>query len=417
MRLTALYSGKDSLMAHGTALTTIADNLANSNTTGFKESRTEFGDIIADSIGSLYGSELDPGNGVAASEVRVLHKAQGTLEGTDRDLDFAMQGSGYFVLGNGEQRYYTRAGNFNLDSEGSIRAASGEQVMGFTTASPTTLVPLTIDGAGLTATPTLTGTISGNLDADAPIVPVPAAAPATFTALNAATSFSTPVRVIDSLGAEHDVSLNFFHTAAGAWTVQAYVDGADVGGVAGTPRQVGTGTIAFDQNGLQAVGTPNVLAITPAWGNGAAAGAVNLDISKFQGLATNSGVTAINMDGNRAGALSSFRAEKDGRFFAVLDNGDELQLGSIGIATFVNEDGLNRVGDNRFEETAESGEASIGAGGIEGRGQLIGSSLENSTVDTASQFIDMIRYQRGYQAGSQVITTMSELLNSTIQII
>lgn len=415
MRLTPLFSSVESLKTHGTAISTIADNLANSNTAGFKENRTEFGDLFADSVGNLYGSELNPGNGVLATNIRTLHNEQGTIEATGRDLDFSINGDGYFITSNGTDSFYTRAGNFSVDSTGAIVDATGDSLMGFTEASPTTLVGLTTAGVTGSAAASTTGSIIGNLNADSLITAVPAGA-ATFDDVNAAASFVTPIEVIDSLGSRHDVALTFFKTGTLQWTAAAYVDGAEVGGAAGTPVQVGSANLTFGPDGRLPEGAAAALNIQAAWGNGASASALAVDMSGLTQFSGSSALSGVTIDGNGLGAVTGFDLQADGGLFAVLDNGQNVQIGTVALASFRNEDGLDRVGDNRFQTTDLEGDITVGTPGAEGRGAVANGSLETSTVDAAAQFVDLIRFQRAYQAGSQVISTVSELLTTTIQI-
>ena len=414
MRLTSLFSSRESLISEGTAIATVADNLANQNTPGFKQNRTEFSDLLADSVGSLYGSEINPGNGVKPGDQRTIHQQQGTIEATGRDLDFAISGRGHFIIGSAAEPFYTRAGNFELSPDGEIVTISGENLLGFTEASPTTLVPLTTAGVVGTAAASTTGSLEGNLDASTALTQLPAGA-ATFREINAASSFTTPISLVDSLGTRHEISLSFFHTGPGQWTAAAYVDAGEVGGTPGTPAQIGTTTMTFDGNGAQAA-AETLLNLTPAWSNGAAASNVAVNIGPLTQFSGGSALSAISVDGNGLGSLTGFDLQPDGGIFAVLDNGESVQIGTVATAIFQNTDGLDRVGNNMFQTNGEEGETMIGPPTEEGRGSVSNGGLESSTVDAAGQFVDLIRYQRAYQAGSQVISTVSELLNVTINI-
>lgn len=412
-----LFAGRESLITHGLALSTVGDNVANANTIGFKNSRVEFGDVLAESVGSLYGAPLSTGNGVRGLDISTSHRLQGSIEPTSRELDAAIQGNGYFVLNNGVDTSYTRAGNFSIDADGFLVSRSGENVMGFTAESPDTLVPISTIGAEANATASTTMSIAGNLAADTPNDDVPPANPATFQEVNDAATFRTSVEVIDSLGTSQSVALYFFHTGPqnGSWTVQAYVNGDQLGGAAGTPSLVGTTNLTFDGFGLQADGA-QPMTINAAWGNGSQASNIAVDLGNMTQLAGSSSVSNVVIDGNPSGEVIGIGYQDDGTIVVRLSNGEEFPLATLGIAMFNSADGLDRVGDNQFRETEESGEALLGVAGAEGRGTISGSSLESSNVDPANEFISMIRFQRGYQAGSQVITTISELMNTTIQI-
>ncbi|MCB0324814.1 MAG: flagellar hook protein FlgE [Bdellovibrionales bacterium] len=416
--LTGIFAGRESLITHGAALSNIADNIANTSTTGYKNSRLEFGDIIADSIGSLYGAPLSSGNGVLADDQTTFHSIQGALDFTGRELDVAIQGRGYFILSDGASQKYTRAGNFVTDLEGNLQATSGEAVLGFTDESPDAPVPLSLATAGGDAAATTAVTLTGNLAADAP-ESIPGVFD-NFTALNDATSFRNSLKIIDSLGAEQDVSLHFFKSGVGQYTVRAYVDSGVVGAAGaepGTPTQVGEVVLNFDGNGQMTNPDAANLQVAANWNNGAAASAITVDLSGFVGFAGTSSVSSLNSDGVKAGDVDSIRFEQDGTVLAVLSNGEETPIGRIAIATFSSPNGLERIGSNNYVETPESGAPEIGLPAVEGRGTINGGALESSIVDPANEFVSMIRFQRGYQASSSVIQTLDRVLDQTIQIL
>lgn len=415
MRLfSGLHIGAESLYSHSTALNAVADNLANSNTPGYKSERPEFSDLLADSIGSLYSSPVSTGNGAKVEDTSIIY-SQGAIDFTGRELDIAINGNGFFVVNNGENDFYTRSGNFTTDPDGNLITLQGDSVMGFTALSPDTLVPINVQDVTSTAAPTTTTALTGNLDTRVP-PGVAAANPQTFIELAETSDFNTAIRVIDSLGQAHDVALHFFHTANNTWDVQAYVDGAEVGGVAGTPSALGTATLTFDANGAQDAANPTLLNVTPAWGNGAAAGAIGIDLSGFTGFASSSSVNSVSSDGTIPGSVIGVEIDEQGIVRAKLDNGEVVDVGTLALATFNSKDGLERVGETKFMASDASGEAILGAPGSSGLGALRGGALESSNVDASREFIDMIKYQRGYQAGSQIISTVNEILNTTIQL-
>ncbi len=415
MRLiSGLSVGRESLMSNGSAITAVADNLANSNTPGHKAQRPEFQDIFAENVGTLYGSPLNSGSGTKVQNLTTI-QSQGPIQPTGRELDVGIQGGGYFVVQNGTDVFYTRAGNFQTNSEGQLVTQDGAQVMGFTSASPTTAVALAVNQVGQTATPTTAVSISGNIDATKPTGTGIPANP-TYKDLNESSAFRTSVQTFDSLGQGHDVTLHFFKTGQLSWDVQAYVDSKDTTGTAGTPVAVGAkSTITFDGNGLQTE-AGKTITIQPAWGGGAAAGNITVDLSGVSGFASNSYIGSVTANGNSAGAVVGTTIDSAGKVYAVLDNTERVEVGTLSLAIFQNTQGLERVGDNKYRTTSDSGDATLGAATVNGRGSITPGALEISNVDTASQFIDVIRYQRGYQAGSQIIKTISDLLNSTIQI-
>ncbi|MCC6220075.1 MAG: flagellar hook protein FlgE [Deltaproteobacteria bacterium] len=415
MRLfTGLIIGRESLMTHGSALSTVADNLSNANTPGFKAQRSEFSDLFASSIGAMFSDPLTSGSGVSVDDISTLY-TQGSIEQTDRELDMAISGRGFFVVNDGANDYYTRAGNFQVDADGNLITIQGDSVMGFTEASPDTAVALNLVDLNSSAAPSTAISLSGNLDAESAMVTA-AADPATFIELNAASTFNSSVEVVDSLGVRHDVALHFFHTEALGWEVQAYVDGEATGGVAGTPALLGTSTITFEPNGVQAEGAGASISLSPSWANQSEATTVAIDLSGFTQYGFPSSLNSVVNDGVVAGSLVGVNVDAEGVISGIFDNGENEVVGTLALAMFNSEDGLVRVGDNKFGVSETSGIAEVAAARTDGRGSVAGQSLEQANVDTANEFIDMIRYQRGYQAGSKIISTIDTLLDRTLQI-
>jgi len=419
---TGLYAGRESLITNGAALATTSDNIANSNTVGFKESRIEFANLLAEGQGGLYNPDTAAGNGPMIAGSKVAHSSQGAIDPTARQLDFAIQGQGYFILNDASSSaYYTRAGNFSSDADGNIISNNGENLMGFTEASPDTLVALNTSDISGQASATSTISITGNLNASDEIQGDPDTAPATFAALSAASDFSTSVEVVDSLGEKRDVIVHFFHTGIDAggqtWVAQAYVDAAEVGGVEGTPQFLNQVQMAMTTDGVQAEGAETLLEVTPAWGNGAAAGAFSFDLSNFSAFSTQSSVSAVSVDGTVPGNVTGFSLGADGTVGATLDSGETAVIGTLALAKFVNPDGLEKVGSNRFAQGADTGELTVAAAGSDGLGETRNGALESSSVDLSKEFVNVVRYQRGYQAGSKVITTMDEIINQTLNLV
>ncbi len=414
---TGIHIGKEAMSTHAFALNTVSNNLANMNTPGYKTDRPEFETLLADSMGSLLEDPTGSGNGVRPTDASMI-LTQGTIDATGRDLDLAVDGNGYFIVRNANGGkpidLFTRAGNFETDPEGNIVTKSGEQVLGYTTASPTTPVPINIRNVTTSATPSANVAITGNLNSGAALGTVPAGG-ATFTQISAAAEFRNSISLTDSLGAAHNVSLFFYHTGPTAWTAQAYVDGAETGGTAGTPVLVGTSTITTDNTGAQAAGaTP--MTINAAWNNGAAAQTTTLDTSGMTGFSSPSNVGSVTNDGVPNGAVSSISVGTDGSILASLTNGQTVTIAQLALAGFNNPGGLTKLTNNNFGAGSATGEQITGKPETSGFGRIRGASLELSNVDPATQFIDLIQYQRGYQAGSQVVSTFNEIIRTTLQL-
>ena len=227
------------------------DNISNASTPGFKTTRAEFQSLIAGD--GVLGRQFGSGSSVAA--VSTLFE-QGTLEFTGRPLDLGVSGEGYFILARDQSRYYTRAGNFKVDSAGFVVDQAGLAVLGFPVNGNGALEPLNINAVEQDAIETTEVVVSGNVDASATLVDVATipdpglAVPptVTYTDLNQMAEYSTVVDVFDSLGTRHPVTFFFYHTDVNEYTVRGYVNNEDVDGVAsltGYPRFIGESTISF----------------------------------------------------------------------------------------------------------------------------------------------------------------------------
>jgi flagellar hook protein FlgE len=401
------------LDASSTALSVIADNLANENTVGFKSQDTQFQDLFYQQFGtSGSGNPIQQGIGVGVAAT-TSDLTQGSIQPTGVPTDAAIQGSGYFVVDKGGTTEYTRAGNFTLSDTGALLTQDGSAVMGYpavngVVASAGALSPLQIT-SGTTNPPKASANVQTDVNLDA------------GTAVNG--TFSTPVTVYDSLGATHVLTFNFTKTAANTWSYAVTIPAADVG-TTGAPVSLNTGTLSFNGSGQLTAPTGNVAGITAT---GLADGAANLTFnwnlfdSNGNGLLTQtsgaSATTSTQQDGFAPGGLQSYTIEADGTIFGTFSNGETGALGQIAVASFTNEQGLVRDGSNLYITSPSSGEAAVGVAGTNGRGTIAGGSLESSNVDIATQFAALIVAERGYQANAKAVTTFDEVSQTAIGLI
>ena len=427
-----LFAGRAGIQSHGTAIAVLADNIANQNTVGFKQSRPDFADLLA---GTLNGSSANAtGSGSQVLSITPI-LTQGTFESTGRGLDVGIDGNGFFVVENESgsgQRYYTRAGNFHTDTSGNLLDQNGYQVMGFKANGSGGLEALNVNEFSDSSVATGTLTVSGNLGASTNTVtggvagipdmnPAAPATPPTFAELNAAAQFSNFTNVYDSLGATHTLTTFFYHTDSNEWYARTVVDGGDVtGGTKGMPVQVGADVeLTFNTDGSRsntpATGTPDVT-LTPAWKNGSATGAIKLTYEPFTQTSSSSGITSVAQDGSGAGNVVGFKIESDGSLYAQLDNGQTATIGQIALAVFPGAEGLARVGNSLFSQTAKSGEPVVGTPNSGAFGKLQAGSLELSTADLAADFVKLISLQRGFQGSSRIITQINDLLQEVIRL-
>lgn len=419
MRLeSAMYASREGLSTHGTAISVIGDNVSNTNTVAYKASRVEFSDIFAEGGNGRSTVAGDPtGSGSKVSAVRQVHEP-GTIEPTGRGLDVAIDGRGYFQLGEADDISYSRAGNFVINAAGDLVNQSGLPLLGLV-GDATTLSAININNIDVAATPTSAVNIGGNINAGTAIVDAPAN-PQSFTELGQAATSIYNMTVYDSLGQPQNLTVAMTHTGANAWNIQAYMDGAVVGGEEGVPTSVADPiTMTFQNDGTlsEADQANAVLTATPAYSNGAAAGNFTIDLSNFTQFSSLFQVSSTNQDGTAAGSVQDFEFGSNGELFAVLDTQERARVATVQLATFTSEDGLAREGNNLFGATADSGAVTSTTAGTGGVGSLVGGALERSTVDISNEFVNMTVYQRGYQANSQAFSVATQLIQQTIGLI
>lgn len=411
--LQAMLSGVASIKAQQTRMNVIGNNLANVNTTAYKGTRVSFTDMMAqtvrgatrptDSRGGL--NPIQYGLGVLTSGTDA-NMEQGSLNATNRQTDFAVQGNGFFAVSNGERIAYTRDGTFDLDATGFlVHRSTGERLLGWS-ANP---VDGTIDtnapvgeasalqipiGQRTAVQQTTEVTWAGNLDSRE------------FTAAGTA-STSSLVRVYDPLGGSHDVTVTLTEGAApNTWNWS----------VAGTTlTATGSGTLTFDPtDGTIISGGTGSATFTPPPASGVPAFDVEMDFSAFSQLATDMQIQAANQNGYGPGSLQNYSVGADGVITGIYTNGLTRSLGQIAMAIFSNPGGLERQGSNLYRNTDNSGVPVIGAPRSGGRGQVNAGFLEQSNVDIGTEFTDLIVTQRGFQANTRVVTTVDEMLQDLI---
>lgn len=399
------------LSASSLALSSIANNLANLNTVGYKDSGVEFKDLFYQNLGtSGSGDPIQFGAGVAVG-AQSTQFTPGSVSTTGVQTDVAIQGDGFFVVqgANGADSY-TRAGNFSLDKNGYLVTTNGQTVLGYTAASGVINPAAGLSGVQLgnnnISPPTATTTVEThtNLNANAQV----------------GDTFSSPITVYDTLGGSHVLTFTYTNTGTSAWTYKITIPAADVGAT-GAPVSVSNGTLAFDTSGQLTTPSANVTGIPIT---GFADGAANLSFTwkLFDGgstltqLAAQSNTSATTQDGNSSGTLLNFSIGSDGLITGAFSNGRTSLLGQVAVASFANPQGLSRVGGNDFTSTLASGQAAIGTPGTSGRGTLAGGALELSNVDIAQEFSKLIVAQRSFEANARTVTTFDQITQDTIDL-
>ncbi len=411
------------LNAASETISVSGNNIANANTVGFKSSSVSFADVFTNSSGIRLngaGTALQFGKGVRLAATPTDF-SQGNLNLTSTATNAAIEGNGFFILADSSGAFsYSRAGDFSLDRAGNIVNPSGHFVQGY--AAVNGVIPA---GASLT---TLTVPIG---ETESPVI----SSEATFRMnLNSkdpvATEFHAPVNVYDSKGAAHKLELVFTKQADGSFQLRATVNGnAATTSVNGGAASAAPVPVTFDSNGLLTAPTSLAVVPNPALLNGATLPSVTINLRQpappigsgepnLTNYASPSSVASTSQNGFAAGELIGLAQSPDqnGGLYAVFSNGQRRLLGQMGLAIFNSQAGLRRLGNNLYNETIASGEPSMGVPGSGGRGTIVGASLEQSNVDIATEFTNLIVAQRGFQANSRVITTISQTLQDLLQI-
>ncbi|HPT90701.1 MAG TPA: flagellar hook protein FlgE [Acetivibrio sp.] len=439
----SMFSGVSGLRAHQTRMDVIGNNIANVNTVGFKSGRVTFQEVFSqtlqgagapDSATGCGGTNpMQVGQGIDVGTIDTI-TTRGSLQRTDNPTDLAIEGEGFFIVKGGSSSTYmfTRAGNFGIDRLGNLVTGSGMNVYGwqtytrledgtfkFDTESPIEPINLFSDAVNknkrmLAARATTSAVLAGNLDASTPI----------YTAGSGASStsdfqFSVPLTVYDSLGNKYKLSVNFRKTGAAGGSGGTTTWEWQVAAASGLSLTTASGSIEFNTKGQVVSGpalTPSIV-ITPPAGVGTEDIKVTLDFSNLTMYAADSSVKPTNVDGYPPGELTTFNIGSDGMIYGVYSNGLQQPLGLIALAGFDNPAGLQKVGENMYIATSNSGEFTRGVkAGTEGTGMLNPGTLEMSNVDLSKEFTDMIVTQRGFQANSRIITTSDEMLQELVNL-
>ncbi|MCT8139827.1 flagellar basal-body rod protein FlgF [Anaerobacillus sp. CMMVII] len=426
--LRSMYSGISGMRNFQTKLDVIGNNISNVNTSGFKKGRVTFKDLVSQQLSGASNptnnrggtNPIQIGLGVTMATVDTVH-TQGSLQTTGRALDLGVSGDGFFIVNDGNLSYYTRAGNFYLDRQGTLVTANGLKVQGYQAnangngINPNEYGELKIQaGNVIPPKPTTEVSYKGNLNATLPIGATPPE------------RVHIQHKVIDSLGRLHDLRVQFERAADGVWNY--LVQRFDSSVTPPSSPWVGlnsavNGTLNFDTNGaLITAGFPDppeILALSPAeLGNNVEPIMIPLSIDMFKGLTQFEGTSTADVDeinGNFEGFLESFNISQTGEINGVYTNGDVRILGQIAMATFNNTGGLTKSGDNLYQASNNSGIPNIGFAG-QGRGVIAGSTLEMSNVDLSEEFTEMIVAQRGFQANTRIITTSDEILQELVNL-
>ena len=436
----AMNSAISGLTAQSNAFGDISDNVANSQTVGFKRVDTAFVGFLTTST----ATRNDPGAVVARPDY--VNDVQGTITQTDSPLNVAIAGQGFFAVSQqtgvlagqptfNPQQFYSRAGDFTLNSQGYMVNSAGQYLNGWT-ADPVTgainqnaLVPIQIAQTALNPVATSNVDLAANLPA------TPAAGTAT-----AASPISSDITVYDSLGTAHSVTLGWSQNAANDWTVTVTAPDDTISKAAATPvgtadvqfgpiingnpvpagtiSQIGTTTGNITTTGYSA-GTAATMSMVMDFGSGPQT--VNLNVGTYGGATgvTQYAGTAYNLeglsqDGVPPGNYSGVTTQANGTIVVNYNNGQARTIGQVPLVTFNAPDSLQRQDGQSFTATTASGNPLAEQVNTNGAGSLVVSSVESSNVDIATEFSKLIVAQQAYSANTKVVTTANDMLTATI---
>ncbi|MFN3201724.1 MAG: flagellar hook protein FlgE [Bradymonadia bacterium] len=423
--LGSMYTGNSGIQVNGIGVSVVGDNIANTNTTGFKASRAHFQETFSQMMVNTRGSD-QLGKGATLQRIEKMFSA-GSFKATGVPTDMAINGDGFFITNDPQQpgaNMYTRAGAFRFDNENYLVDPGGNRVQGFSAGTDgtvnTALGDIQLDASMMPPSATTTVEMQANLNPE----PSEAGQPPD--------TFRQGMTIYDSTGVSRQVTAVFTPNAgnAGQWDVTLEVPTSDLAAPADPNAEfesINVGSITFNDSGrLDQQNLNNPVAI--GWNN-AAAGAVSFDFGDdIQGGGTGaSGVTQyalqpsqlsdLQTDGNAPGSLDGVIIDDQGRINMAYTNGETRIAGQVALARFNDPTELVSVGGNGFIASPASGEAVVGNPGTGGRGAVQSGALEMSNVELSEQFVDLIAFQRGYQGNARTITTADNLLQEVIQLV
>lgn len=409
--LRSMFAGVSGLRNHQTRMDVVGNNIANVNTAGFKKDRVTFQDMLSQTVRGASSPQDDRGGtnpaqvglGMSLASIDTIH-TDGNIESTSKNTDMAIEGDGFFIVREGNNDYYTRAGNFDFDTDGNlVIPSSGLTVMGWEEGVeriPENMSEITVRaGQPIEARATEEIIYANNLDAESEI----------------GESIRVPIEIFDSLGRGHIVYAEFEKVGINEWSVA--IDFQDDNF---NPDEVTLpDNLIFDGSGKPDEASMDNFTeeINVVFQDDSAE---DMEIEfDFTGLTQNANETSVladKQDGYPAGSLRTIDIDSAGGITGVFDNGINIPLATVAIASFDNPGGLIKEGNNLYRMSNNSGDPRIGTPGSGGRGAIAPSSLEMSNVDLAEEFTNMIITQRGFQANSRIITTSDEMLQELANI-
>ncbi|MBZ9964503.1 flagellar hook protein FlgE [Mesorhizobium sp. BR1-1-2] len=410
-----MRTGVSGMNAQANRLSTTADNIANSDTTGYKRSSAEFSTLVMPSTGGAYNS------GGITTTIRQAVSDPGVLQYTTSVSDLAVSGDGFFVVQDPSGTpFLTRAGAFVPDGQGRLVNSAGFQLMAYSYENGVPaatvngfegLVPVVISDQGMTATPSTEGLYSGNLPAGA--TPVAAGNLPTTNAAGAQYTSKSSMVAYDNLGNKKLLDVYFTNTGAGTWQVSVFDQSKATAGTSFpyAGGALGSANLTFDATTGKLTGAVDSVSLTVPNGS-----AFSLDLSALTQLGTGFTVSDAQVNGNAPSTIDKVQISKDGTIYAQYKDGSTKPLYKIPLADVQSPDQLTALPGNVYSQGTESGAVRVGFANEGKLGSIISGALENSNVDIAEELTNMIAAQRSYTANSKVFQTGSDLMDVLVNL-
>lgn len=393
-----MRTGVSGMNAQANRLGTVADNIANSSTVGYKKASVQFSSMILPTTNGAYNS------GGVETDVRYSISSQGTFSYTTSETDLAINGDGFFIVkGDDGTPYMTRAGSFVLQEDGTLKNTAGYTLQGYeydSTADPTIVVngfdgleDVDLSGSGISAVPSTEGTLNVNLP----------------NSLANGESKTTSLKVYDSQGTSRLITFTYTKLADNQWEVSAVE--AD-----GPSTVVPATTLDFNPDGTLLNPAPPELTITSYTVAGATVENITLGIGDTTQLASDFSVEEGEVNGNAASKVKGYEIDDKGVVSIAYENGDLVPKFRVALASVQSPDNLNPVAGNMYTQSNDSGVVILGYAGSSGFGTILSGALEDSNVDVAEELTAMIESQRNYTANSKVFQTGSELMEVLVNL-
>ena len=441
----SFYTALSGLKAQQTELSVIANNIANVGTTGFKKSSAEFGDIV--SSAPLQTSTV-AGQGTRLRGI-AQQFTQGGFENSDRSLDLAVSGQGFFVTrssNSNSQVSYTRNGGFRVDANRYVVDSSGSYLQVLPTDSAGVLTATGLNSTRSLQLPLTSGTSSATQQVDLAVTfPADADVPSTRSVYTSSNPYgfdrydpnsynqSTTTTVYDASGASFPMTTYYIRQnlpSAGPpavtdsdWLARTFVGDKEISSdptttTTGTPTPV---TLTFDQFGTlsevngAAPATVTTNQVSPTGATGPIGYALNYSANTKMASAPFT-LTSFSQDGYAAGQLDNVSVDGNGLVSATFSNGDTQSLGKIVLATFSNPEGLRQLGDSKWGSTGLSGEAQINEANTNGTGLLQSGALEQANVDITEELVALIQAQRNFSANAKAIEAANTMTQTIVNL-